>query len=676
MSHLRPCWSGFVLGACLLALAWGGPAFAQGRRFAPDPVEDLRQALRSDRDVPDTPPALQFRRDTLTRYADRITNLGDLGRALLLREWRNESLNPAVADADVEVWKEIGRHFIRDAKRAMASDDPERARAAATLVGDMAAAVQSAGIRSEQVEQQLANFTDDLIKLTESPNPALRTAAVRALGRLGLRATGTLKALEHTLRTDGVPQRRAAADSLIALIRLAAQSEREGGITTALPPAGGVPPPETLPRPRPGTTTPPVGTPPPLTGANQPIPVTGMGGYQTHNEPLIAMSGRVVPVASLAVQDSDAEVRRLGLEAILQAAQNLTDAIILPVSKEYPPPGRPITPEERDTILRDRREIREEFDLLKPLMERLRDAGGALAGAARDPEATVRVGALRTLEQIGYAREKLMRRWQAMPPEPKDVTPPKDEGKSKEKTALPAAAAGIVLVGMQQPAAPHPPAGVLPADPLLQGLEPALAAMIANLSDPNVKVRLAAIDALEMLGEPALPAVPALTRALGDCDLFVRWAAARTIGKMVPEDEDQPVPAVLVAAVPSLARLLEDQDLDLRLAVFTALGRFGPAAREAVPALTRMVTRGDEESRMGAMQALGGIGTDSAPAIPAVIQALSEPDARVRLAAARLLGRFGPVARAAAEPLRPLLNDPDPEVRRAASDAILSILRQ
>ena len=44
------------------------------------------------------------------------------------------------------------------------------------------------------------------------------------------------------------------------------------------------------------------------------------------------------------------------------------------------------------------------------------------------------------------------------------------------------------------------------------------------------------IDALEMLGDQALPAVPALTRALADPDLFVRWAAARTLGKMVPAD--------------------------------------------------------------------------------------------------------------------------------------------
>jgi HEAT repeat protein len=676
MWHLRQYWSEFgqrqwpravVGGVLLLVVACGGPALAAGQRFPPDPVEELRQALRQDRDVQGTPGALKYRTDTLARYANRITSLGDLGRALLLREWRNESLDPLVAAADQETWKNIGQRFTREAKQALHSGDPERARAAATLVAEMATAVQGAGIRTGEVEQALAGFTPDLVELTNASDPALRTSAIRALGRLGLQATGVLKALEHTLLTDGVPQRRAAADSLISLIRIAAQSEKEGATIISAPP-----PAEVLPKPRPGGQPP---ERPPLTGVDRPI--TAGAAFQTHNTELIDMSARVVPVAGIAVRDPDAEVRRLGGEATLQAAQNLTDSILLPVAKEFPPPGRPVTPDERDEMQRYRQEVHNEYDLLKPLMEALKGAGAPLAGAARDPVPAVRLEALRTLEQIGYAREKLLRRWQSMPTVPKETESPRDDT-SKEKAEATRGTSGTALVRLEQqpsPLPPHPPANLLPADPLLQGLEQALGVLIANLYDRDVHIRLAAIDALEMLGEKALPAVPAMIRALGDRDLFVRWAAARTLGKMVPEG-DQPVPDALVAAVPGLARLLSDEDLDLRLTVENALGRFGPAGSAAVPALAQAVAKGDTEARVGAIDALGSIGTTAAAAIPQVTQQLSDPDARLRLAACRLLARFGPVAEAAADPLRALLNDPDPDVRRAASDAQLSILRK
>jgi HEAT repeat protein len=655
------------LGVLLLVLAGGGlaRAAAAGRGFASDPVEDLRQALRSDRDVPPTEAARKFRKDNLMHYADRITTLGDLGRAMLLREWRYESLDPAIARVDQDVWINIARRFGRDARAALKSDDPQRVQSAATMVGEMATAVQGAGIRSSEVESALAGFTDDLVRLTHSPDQAVRAAGVRALGKLGLQATGVLDALKHALDTGSLAERRAAGEALINLIRIAAQSEKEGGITIGVPATEVVP----LPRPRPGGLVPPEKMErPPLTGDQRPIPTsTGSIG---RNPELVRMSARVVPVAAIAVQDPDPFVRRLGVEAIQQAAQNLTDAILLPVSLEFPPPGRPVTSEERERIMDYRQGVHEEWNLLKPLMENLRAAGGSLTGAAQDRDLGVRLDSLRTLEQIGYAREKLLRRWQTMPPEPKE-TEPKGQDTSKDKSVRSTTSNGTVLVRQEQPAG-HPPADVLPADPLLQGLVPALPVLVANLTERDVRVRLAAIDALEMLGNRALPAVPALIRAMEDPDLFVRWAAARTIGKLVPDEG--PVPGVLVAAVPGLARLLSDEDLDLRLAAAGALGRFGPAAREAVPALAQSVTRGDEEIRGAAIEALGGIGPDAAPAIPQVIQALSESDPRLRLVAARLLGRFGPAAASAAGPLRPLLNDPDPDVRRAASDAILSIL--
>ena len=679
----RPRAGAVALAAGLLVLLWGGAAPAQsGRRFAPDPVEDLRQVLRQDRDAVGTTGALAYREKTLTKYADQVHTLGDLGRALMLREWRYENLDERVRTVDFKVWTNLAIHFNTQAKEALESGSPEEARAAATMVAEMATLAQTAGIRTSDVEDRLASFTPYLVKLTEARDPALRTAAVRALGTLGLRATDALKALEHTLKTDGVPQRRAAAEALINLIRLAAQSEREGsfyyqGAGGLVPPPAGV-----------NSVAPPVG--PGGVGPMTPAAPGGRGpadrlgsrfeaGIQTHNVALIDMSKEVIPVAGLAVGDPDPEVRRRGVEAVQQAAQNLTDSILLPVSLDFPPPGRPLTQEERDRISDYRREVEGELKLLTPLMDSLKGEAPALARAARDPDPAVRVLALRTLEQVGYAREKLVRRYATMPPPPKEgetLPAPAPRDSSKEKSELPGADGGTLLVQMAPAAVPLPRRDVLPRDPLLAGLREAVAALINDLSDPDVRVRLAATDALEMLGADALPAVPALTRALADRDLFVRWAAARALGKLVPADEDVAVPGVLVAAVPAIARVLCDPDLDLRLAAAASLGRYGPAARDAVPALAQTVNKGDVEIRVAAINALGAIGTDAAPAIPALIEALSYTDPRVRAAAAGLLGRFGPVARQAADPLRPLLTDPDPEVRRAASDALLSILRR
>src|SRR5208282_3852817 len=112
----------------------------------------------------------------------------------------------------------------------------------------------------------------------------------------------------------------------------------------------------------------------------------------------------------------------------------------------------------------------------------------------------------------------------------------------------------------------------------------------------NLEARLAAVGALEMMGQAARPAVPALVRALGDPSPFMRWAAARTLGKLGPID--------VSVTVPALVRLLCDRDFDVVLAGATALARYGPAAKDAVPALARAIATSDAEARVAAIQAL------------------------------------------------------------------------
>src|SRR5262249_54947699 len=201
---------------------------------------------------------------------------------------------------------------------------------------------------------------------------------------------------------------------------------------------------------------------------------------------------------------------------------------------------------------------------------------------------------------------------------------------------------------------------------LLDGLRVALPGLAAGVSDPDVRVRRATIDVLETLGQDAKPEAPALARALADSDVFVRWAAARTLGKLAPVEAD--------TAVPGLVRLLCDRDSDVRQTAAEALRRYGPAAQGAVPALLQAVAQGEPDTRLASLRALEGIGASASTAIPVLVVALGAPEARIRQAAAQLLGRCGPDARDAAEALRAVLSDHDDAVRRAASDALLEVL--
>src|SRR5262249_10872919 len=116
-----------------------------------------------------------------------------------------------------------------------------------------------------------------------------------------------------------------------------------------------------------------------------------------------------------------------------------------------------------------------------------------------------------------------------------------------------------------------------PHDPLVQSLQAIVQTLAAGLGDADVRARRTIIDVLESLGAAGAPAGASLVPSLRDPDRFVRWAAARTLGKIAPVAAE--------TAVPGLAELLMDQDLDLRLTAALALERYGPTSKAAVPSL-------------------------------------------------------------------------------------------
>jgi hypothetical protein len=158
MSPLLPRWSAVVALALLLAPA----VFADDPPVA-DAVAALRAALRR-------PAADELERTAiLTPVADLLHSPGDLGRALLLDEWRDEDRKYPLRYADKQVRDKLLARF------------------------------------EEQVRQALAD-----------PDPAVRQAAATALGRFGKPDAAAREALRKALNDPDATVRGAAAEALLA----------------------------------------------------------------------------------------------------------------------------------------------------------------------------------------------------------------------------------------------------------------------------------------------------------------------------------------------------------------------------------------------------------------------------------------------------------------------------
>jgi HEAT repeat protein len=347
---------------------------------------------------------------------------------------------------------------------------------------------------------------------------------------------------------------------------------------------------------------------------------------------------------------------------------------------------------------------------LEPVVTDLWGQAAALSGAANDADPEVRYRARRALETLGEIRLRWLHPEVLTIPPEKLGKPPKPLGAA----ATPEELTGLSLVstvGQEEPAKPD--LAKVPGE--------MITALVRGLQDPDVRNRLAAVDALEALmarpegrtvaeefgtdaqGKPTREAKAAakeagrgLVRALSDPDRFVRWAASRTLGRMAPLKEvaqpddswyyraaralgkmpplkEDELKDVERGAVTGLARVLSDSDPDVRLRAARALERFGDAARPAVPALARASVRGDVEARIVATRAIETIGGSPDAAVPALAISLADQNVRLRRAAAEALAAYGADALAAKPALERALLDPDPEVRRGASDALLEI---
>jgi HEAT repeat protein len=564
------CPAGVIVTAAA-ALFWTSAALAQPPA---DPVEQLRQAMPISFDEARDAKKLLQRQEVLEKLIDNLQSANDLRRALTLPDWKDDYADEGLRKLDSTLRVRVADRLIQAVSKR---NDPTLLVAATTMIGEMGAA-------SRQRSYFGRGLSPLLKRLTENPSPAVREAAVRALGRVNPDPVVAAPALGAVLQKGGTAERRAAAESLDNLMRFLIEINRKGKSEI---------------------------------------------GVSVGPEELLTASEEVARAVGVGIADSDAAVRRFSLNALLQTA----DA----VGGMFPPPQRNLTDKDRQDIIKAWGQLREEKSTLKAMVQALHDQGERLARALEDPDPAVRLGARRVLESVAALRMKL---WRKLPGAPPEVLPPPEpvllEIGAREEAAV-----------QKEGAAAGPPKD----DPLWRALRPSVRILARHLKDPDVRLRLAAIDFLERLEVWADEAVAALVDALGDPDRFVRWSAARTLFRLGP------IRANLV--VPGLARLVSDCDLDVRLMGIYTLENYRAEAAPAVPALTGAVSAGDTEARVAAIHTLGAIGPKAAPAIPSLIEALAQKDARVRRAAAETLGRLGPRAADAADALRRALNDDD-----------------
>jgi HEAT repeat protein len=185
--------------------------------------------------------------------------------------------------------------------------------------------------------------------------------------------------------------------------------------------------------------------------------------------------------------------------------------------------------------------------------------------------------------------------------------------------------------------------------------------LVWGAREPDPKVRLASMRAMDAVGRSARVAVPALVHGLKDADRRVRLAAACALAQFEPSVEG--AMTMLIAALEDDRTSEEEAD---RAAV--ALGHFGPRARPALSLLLDRLRRGDS-----ATMALAEMGP---AAVPGLTEALMEKDAKVRRRAARALRLLGPAARSAVPLLIDRLKDADVGVRTEAAYALGEIHRE
>ncbi len=692
------------LGFWSVLILFGGVVLgsAEARPLDQPGIEEFRALIdpkrepRLEASAVGTATSLAEYRRKIRLATARLPSLGEVTRVLLLPEWRSadddrESPVPlaqvkkAVAKGDersfqqevekllrmkpdypadvqriiiVEIKRDVRarllqrlddrlRHYLRDGRA-------EDRIAAANLIGDTVATARrqesydlmapevtktsSSRLSGHYLSRRLSELAGDLRTLIQNGNPQVQAAGVRALSELEIDPAVNLAAFTPLLASpqNNVVVRRAAAAALAQMLEVKSSQmnkSRPQPIVEAVEQVLAV-------------------AVRGLADADADVRRASLAACQRAalivddmasdpQTPLdrraafrsaLAAVDRALPALNRCARDSEPALRVLAcrtLETMVLASQKVRHLNEQPLP---PPLPEPSEPETTPPPSRDRKGA-----VSLPLP----NGRGSVASASRpSPWATARLSEPRPLGSGADNRSLTVAT-------PKDSVAPAVTLERPIK--LSAAQPRLYTEGLRPAAFVARQIDELPSPaPVDAGLQGTLKAMIDDLSDPDYRVRLSAVDVLETLGERAEPAMPALIKRLDDSNKFIRWASARTLGRLAPRRAEE--------VVPRLSKLLDDhEDPSVRITAAFALEQYGPAAKGAVPLLARVINRGDKDYVIAILHAIQGIGTDAAAALPNVAWVLRDRSLppSVRVEAAQTLGRFGDLAKNQLPSLRP-----------------------
>ncbi|MBI3406856.1 MAG: HEAT repeat domain-containing protein [Planctomycetes bacterium] len=186
-------------------------------------------------------------------------------------------------------------------------------------------------------------------------------------------------------------------------------------------------------------------------------------------------------------------------------------------------------------------------------------------------------------------------------------------------------------------------------------------ALEAAILDDRAEVRQNVAWALGRIGSGG---VPALRKALGDADAFVKRDAANSLA-IIEAPAARP-------ALNDLAVLCAEKNSEVRRAALAALVRIvGPDDAAVAPTIAQALADRDPEVRCNAALVLCNIGgKEAAAAVDELLKALRKGDLELRRQAAVALSRIGPEAKAAVPDLIQALRDADVETRAHAAMAL------
>lgn len=197
--------------------------------------------------------------------------------------------------------------------------------------------------------------------------------------------------------------------------------------------------------------------------------------------------------------------------------------------------------------------------------------------------------------------------------------------------------------------------------------EAAAAALVKALGDSDLKVKLAAAKSLALFGEKGKEAVGTLTDWLGSGEPGIQRAAMAALAGIGVES-----PATLLV-LQSLAKSgAADQDDEMRELLGLALRAQGV---NAATWLTNALDDPDKKVRLRAVKFLRAMGVVALASVPKLIEEAGGDDDDLAVAALDAIGSMGPAIRTVCGDLLALLQDPRPTRREHAALALSSVGR-